>query len=86
MPGASALMPIKVDTTGLSCPLPFFKLRRALAGLAPGTLVEVRSTDPLAPDDFAELCAARGHRILRTTRQGAVATTVIAIAAPQAPA
>jgi tRNA 2-thiouridine synthesizing protein A len=74
---------VKVDTTGLSCPMPFLKLRRALAGLEPGTLVEVKSTDPLAPGDFAELCAAQGHQIVRTENDGAVAVTLIEVQAAQ---
>ena len=77
------MMPVKVDTTGLTCPMPFLKLRRILAGLKPGTLVEVKSTDPLAPGDFAELCAAQGHRVVRTGIDGAVAITLIELQAAQ---
>jgi tRNA 2-thiouridine synthesizing protein A len=76
------VIPIKVDTTGLTCPLPFFKLRRALMGVAPGTLIEVLSSDPLAPGDFAELCAAQGHRLIECQLQGAAARTLIETARP----
>ena len=69
-----------VDTSGLTCPLPLFKLRRALAILAPGTRVEVLSTDPLAPGDFAELCEAQGHGLIETRQNGSVALTVIVTA------
>ena len=76
--------PIRIDTTGLACPLPFFKLRRALRGLAPGTRVEVLSTDPLAPADFRELCEASGHRLIDTHSDGGVACMLIEVNAKAA--
>jgi len=75
----------QIDTTGLNCPLPFFKLRRALSGFAQGTRLEVLSTDPLAPGDFAELCAALGHLLLETTQDGPVARTMIVVGGAQGP-
>ena len=77
------MSPICIDTTGLTCPLPFFKLRRALTGLAAGTQVEVLSTDPMAPGDFAELCQALGHTLVETQRQGAIARTIITVRATE---
>lgn len=70
---------IRIDATGLTCPLPFFKLRRILRTLEPGTRVEVLSTDPLAPDDFRELCEALGHQFIGTHRNGVVECTLIEV-------
>lgn len=70
-----------LDTSGLNCPLPFLKLRKALRGLAAGVVVEVRSTDPLAPGDFRELCEALGHAIIATRTDGAVTHTLIRVKA-----
>ncbi len=70
-----------IDTTGLNCPLPFLKLRRALRDLAAGSLVEVLSTDPLAPGDFAELCQAQGHRIVSSSLEGIITRTIIEVLA-----
>ena len=80
-PWGSALTRISVDTRGLNCPLPFFKLRRALRDAPAGTVIEVLSTDPLAPGDFAELCAAQGHRLIDTTSDGRFDRTLIAVVA-----
>jgi len=78
-----------IDTTGLTCPMPFLRLRRAMRDLDAGALVDVLSTDPLAPGDFAELCQAQGHRIVSSTIQGPVTQTRIevqtAVAAPRLP-
>jgi TusA-related sulfurtransferase len=73
------LKTVLIDTTGLACPLPFLKLRKALRGTGEGTYVEVLSTDPLAPGDFRELCEAQGHRILASTLEGKVTRTIIAV-------
>jgi len=71
--------PVTLDVTGLNCPLPFFKLRRFLRAQPPGVRVEVLSTDPLAPGDFAELCDSLRHRLVETRHEGAVARTVIVV-------
>ena len=78
---ATALTQISLDTTGLRCPLPLFKLRRALRDLAPGERIEVLSTDPLAPGDFRELCEAMGHQLIETRQQEAIARTLIQVGA-----
>ncbi len=62
----------RLDVRGLSCPLPVLKARKLLAGMAVGDRLEVLATDPKAPGDMAELCAAQGHRLLASeTREGA---------------
>jgi TusA-related sulfurtransferase len=38
----------KLDLTGLKCPLPALKTRKALKALQPGDLLEVHCTDPLS--------------------------------------
>ena len=70
-----------LDTTGLNCPLPFLKLRKALRGLGPGARLEVLSTDPLAPADFRELCAALGHHIESSREERGVTHTSIEVKA-----
>jgi tRNA 2-thiouridine synthesizing protein A len=70
-----------VDTTGLTCPMPFFKLLRAIRDCQAGAILEVLSTDPLAPGDFAELCQAKGHQITSSRVDGNVTTTIIEVLA-----
>lgn len=54
-----------LDTTGLRCPLPILKARKALSELAPGAVLEVLATDPGAEDDFVAFCRTAGHRLHR---------------------
>ena len=56
-----------LDATGLTCPLPVLRTRKALAGLAPGGLLEVRATDPAAVKDMAAFCDATGHTLVEST-------------------
>lgn len=53
-----------LDVTGLRCPLPILKAKKALAVLATGDLLTVLATDAGAPDDFAAFCRQTGHALL----------------------
>lgn len=52
-----------LDLRGLKCPLPTLRTRRALAGLAPGAILVVAATDPMAAIDIPHLVRERGDRL-----------------------
>ncbi len=54
---------IVLDLTGLKCPLPVLRARKALKGLVPGEQLEVHCTDPLAAIDIPHLISETGDRI-----------------------
>jgi tRNA 2-thiouridine synthesizing protein A len=56
-----------LDTTGLLCPLPVLKARRALKPLAPGAVLEVLATDPGAVKDFEHFCRTTGSELLESS-------------------
>lgn len=58
----------KLDLTGLKCPLPVLKTRKALQGLRPGDRLEVHCTDPLATIDIPHLVQQTGDRVEITRR------------------
>ncbi len=58
----------RLDLTGLKCPLPALRTRKALKALKPGDLLEVRCTDPLAAIDIPNLVRQTGDRIETTER------------------
>ena len=58
----------KLDLTGLKCPLPALKTRKALKALAPGDLLEVHCTDPLSVIDIPNLIRETGDRVEITER------------------
>ena len=61
----------RIDTSGLSCPLPVLKARKLLIGMQPGEVLEVVTTDPMSIVDMPVFCAQAGHTILREERQDA---------------
>jgi tRNA 2-thiouridine synthesizing protein A len=56
---------IKLDLSGLKCPLPAIKTGKALKSLMPGDTLEVRCTDPLAVIDIPHLVRMVGDRLER---------------------
>jgi tRNA 2-thiouridine synthesizing protein A len=58
-----------LDTTGLACPLPILKTKKAISELPKGATLEVLATDPGAVADFHAFCAATGHILLEHSNQ-----------------
>lgn len=54
---------IKLDLTGLKCPLPVLKTRKALKALTAGDRLEVRCTDPLSVIDIPNLIRQTGDHV-----------------------
>lgn len=54
---------IKLDLTGLKCPLPVLRTRKALKALAAGNKLEVRCTDPLSVIDIPNLIRETGDKV-----------------------
>lgn len=60
----------EIDTSGLLCPLPVLKARRALNTLQSGQRLRVIATDAKAPDDFAAYCQQSGDVLVESRRDG----------------
>jgi tRNA 2-thiouridine synthesizing protein A len=58
----------KLDLTGLKCPLPALKTRKALKAVAPGHFLEVRCSDPLSVIDIPNLIRETGDKVEITER------------------
>lgn len=58
----------KLDLSGLKCPLPALKTRKALKAIALGDRLEVISTDPLAVIDIPALIQQTGDQVEITER------------------
>ncbi len=58
----------KLDLTGLKCPLPALKTRKALKALSPGDFLEVLCTDPLSVIDIPNLIRETGDKVEITER------------------
>jgi len=58
----------KLDLTGLKCPLPALKTRKALKTITPGDFLEVHCTDPLSVIDIPNLIRETGDKVEITER------------------
>ena len=59
---------IKLDLSGLKCPLPALKTRKALKSITPGDFLEVHCTDPLSVIDIPNLIRETGDKVEITER------------------
>ena len=69
MPENSGKTAHTLDATGLLCPLPVLKARRALRDVPPGGVLEVLATDPGAEKDFEHFCHTTGCELLESSEQ-----------------
>lgn len=58
---------LEVDASGLQCPLPLLRLKKALVTMVSDEVVKVITTDPAAHLDFGVYVAQTGHQILACT-------------------
>jgi tRNA 2-thiouridine synthesizing protein A len=58
----------KLDLSGLKCPLPALKTRKALKSVSPGNFLEVHCTDPLSVIDIPNLIRETGDKVEVTER------------------
>ncbi|MEL6288404.1 MAG: sulfurtransferase TusA family protein [Pseudomonadota bacterium] len=55
---------VHLDTTGLICPLPILRAKKAIKSVPPGGRLEVLATDPGAQPDFRTFCEVTGHALV----------------------
>lgn len=65
---------ILLDLSGLKCPLPALRTRKALKGLARGSLLSVVCTDPMAVIDIPNLVRETGDTLADQRTQGNTTT------------
>ena len=55
---------VELDTSGLNCPLPILKTKKALNTMRSGQLLHVIATDPGSVIDFAAFSAQSGNELV----------------------
>lgn len=60
----------ELDASGLACPLPIVKTKKAMAELASGQVLRVLGTDPGSVEDMAAFAEQMGHRLLHSGTEG----------------
>ena len=61
----------ELDTSGLNCPLPILKAKKALNDMQSGQTLKVITTDPGAWRDFEAFARQTGNTLLQQDKDGA---------------
>lgn len=67
----------EVDASGLNCPLPILKAKKALSEMQSGQLLRVRSTDPGSTRDFQAFARQTGNELVEQGSEGDVLVHVL---------
>ena len=54
----------ELDATGLNCPLPIVRAKKAMANLDSGHILKILSTDPGSAKNFGAYCTQTGNELL----------------------
>ena len=58
-----------LDATGLNCPLPILKIKKALQKMDAGQILEVISTDAGSVKDIEAFCNQTGNKLIETAEE-----------------
>ena len=64
----------EVDASGLNCPLPILRTKKALAEMQSGQVLKVISTDPGSVRDFALFARQTGNELVEQADQAGAFT------------
>ncbi|PWQ97346.1 sulfurtransferase TusA family protein [Leucothrix arctica] len=59
----------EVDATGLNCPLPILRCKKAMNGLESGNVLKITATDGGSPKDFEAYCKQTGDELLSSIEE-----------------
>ena len=60
----------ELDTSGLACPLPVLKAKKALNDMVSGQVLKIIATDPGSVKDMQSFSRQTGHPLLSSTEEG----------------
>ncbi|NMM51605.1 sulfurtransferase TusA family protein [Paenibacillus aquistagni] len=61
-----------VDATGLACPLPIVRTKKAMNELQSGQVLEVHATDKGSKNDLSAWAKSTGHELVSDTEENGV--------------
>jgi len=59
-----------LDTSGMSCPMPVVKTKKAINGLEIGEILEMIATDPGSIPDMEAWARQTGHELMESHDEG----------------
>ena len=71
----------ELDATGMSCPLPILKAKKAITDLNPGQILKIIASDPGSVKDFAAFCSQTGNELLSSSESDEIYSFFIKVTA-----
>ena len=60
----------ELDASGLNCPLPILRAKKALNGMEAGKVLHIIATDPGSVKDFEAFAKQTGNELMSSTEEG----------------
>ncbi|MCW8825883.1 MAG: sulfurtransferase TusA family protein [Gammaproteobacteria bacterium] len=60
----------ELDASGLNCPLPILRAKKAITSLSAGQVLRIVATDPGSVKDFEAFCKQTGNELLESGEEG----------------
>ncbi len=60
----------ELDATGLNCPLPILRAKKALNGMQSGQTLHIIATDPGSVKDFEAFSKQTGNELIESREEG----------------
>lgn len=60
----------ELDASGLNCPLPILRTKKALSDLMSGQVLHIIATDPGSVKDFDAFARQTGNQLLESRQEG----------------
>jgi tRNA 2-thiouridine synthesizing protein A len=60
----------ELDASGLNCPLPILRAKKALGGMTAGQVLHIIATDPGAVKDFEAFAKQTGNTLVESKEEG----------------
>jgi tRNA 2-thiouridine synthesizing protein A len=60
----------ELDASGLNCPLPILRAKKALAGMDAGKVLHIIATDPGSVKDFEAFAKQTGNELMESKEEG----------------
>ncbi len=60
----------ELDASGLNCPLPILRAKKALNGMESGQILRIVATDPGSIKDFDAFAKQTGNELIESTEEG----------------
>jgi len=60
----------ELDASGLNCPLPILRAKKALGAMASGEVLKIIATDPGSVKDFDSFAKQTGNELMESKEEG----------------